>query len=110
MPPPVNLMRLLTKRMSEPQTRQKGLRPLHPKDGAPREKEGAEGEKNALAVCFPRAAHAKKACRALVKTGNPELKNTTNAMFSDRSRQKKRAAAENRGSPLVGTDSSFSRA
>ena len=46
-------MRLLTQRRSEPQTRQKGRRPLHLRDGAPRKKMGARGKKNAEAVCFP---------------------------------------------------------
>jgi len=34
---------LLTKRLSEPQTRQKNWRPLHPQDGAPARKRGGRG-------------------------------------------------------------------
>ena len=58
--PRSNLMRLLTKRWSEPQTRQKGRRPLHGPAGAPRKKMGgAGGKKNAQRFAFPRTARVK---------------------------------------------------
>ena len=70
--------KLLTKRRSEPFTRQKGRRSLHPQIGAPRKKSrGAGGEKNAERFAFPCSALLKNICRALVKTGKKGSPNNT---------------------------------
>ena len=52
-----------------------------PRRGAPRKRKGARGKrKTRERLSFPRTAQVKKACRALVKTGEAEFMKAVNTM------------------------------